>query len=204
MAIDESVWQLMKERLGYNDEEMKKFRENPRNSEVLAKAQVLSNKTIVAEVVESKNCNSQHKVGDRFIFDAVGNLLTSKNPKRICIFALERLASMIFAIDELIYAGVDPNESDGTYTNLATLNARDYDGGTALLPQMDEAYVAVESNPSMGVNKSVNVNNADPGENITFTLRIDNFGSTILTIESVVDTIPPGFSLQSQLFPIYS
>lgn len=100
----------MKERLGYNDEEMKKFRENPRNAEVLAKAQVLSNKTIVAEVVESKGCNSQHKVGDRFIFDAVGNLLTSKNPKRICIFALERLASMIFAIDELIYAGVDPNE----------------------------------------------------------------------------------------------
>ena len=110
VAIDESVWQLMKERLGYNDEEMKKFRENPRNSEVLAKAQVLSNKTIVAEVVESKNCNSQHKVGDRFIFDAVGNLITSKNPKRICIFALERLFPIIFAVDELIYAGVDPNE----------------------------------------------------------------------------------------------
>lgn len=110
MVIDESVWQLMKERLGYDDEEMKKFKDDPRNAEVLAKAQALSNMTIVAEVIESNNCNSQHKVGDKFIFDAVGNLLTSKNPKRICIFALARLAMIIFAVDELIYAGVDPNE----------------------------------------------------------------------------------------------
>jgi len=110
MVIDESVWQYMKERLGYDDEEMRKFRENPRNSEVLGKAHVLSNKTIIAEIVESKGCNSQHKVGDRFTFDVVGNLLTSKNPKRICIFALARLAPIIFAVDELIYAGIDPDK----------------------------------------------------------------------------------------------
>lgn len=100
----------MKEHLGYNDEEMKRFRENPRNAAVLAKGQELLNKTIVVEVVESKGCNSQHKVGDKFIFDGAGNLLTKKNPKRTCIYALAPVAQMIFATNELIYAGADPNK----------------------------------------------------------------------------------------------
>ena len=110
MVVDESVWQYMQQRLGYSDEEMKKFRENPRNIEVLSKTDELLNITIVVEVVESKNCNSQHKIGDRFIFDGVGNLLTKKNPKRICIYALAGLSKLIFAINELIYAGVNPNK----------------------------------------------------------------------------------------------
>ena len=110
MNVDESIWHYMKEHLGYNDEEMKRFRENPRNADVLAKGQELLNKTIVVEVVESKGCNSQHKVGDKFIFDGAGNLLTKKNPKRICIYALAPVAQMIFATNELIYAGADPNK----------------------------------------------------------------------------------------------
>jgi len=109
VEVDESVWQFMKKHLGYNDEEMKKFRGNPRNADVLAKAPELLDKTIVVEVVESRGCNSQHKVGDKFIFDGAGNLLTKKNLKRICIYALAPLAQAIFAINELIYAGVDPN-----------------------------------------------------------------------------------------------
>jgi len=79
VGVDESVWQFMKKHLGYNVEEMKKFRENTRNVDVLAKAPELTNKTIIVEVVESKGCNSQHKVGDKFIFDGAGNLLTKKN-----------------------------------------------------------------------------------------------------------------------------
>jgi uncharacterized repeat protein (TIGR04076 family) len=110
VVVDESLWKSIQAHLGYNDEEMERFRKNPRNLDVLAKAPELLNKTIVAEVVESKNCNSQHKVGDRFIFDGAGNLLTAKNPKKICVYALAELPKFIFAINELIYAGVDPNK----------------------------------------------------------------------------------------------
>lgn len=110
MVVDESLWKSIQAHLGYNDEEMERFRKNPRNLDVLAKLPELLNKTIVAEVVESKNCNSQHKVGDRFIFDGAGNLLTKKNPKKICIYALAELPKFIFAINELIYAGVDPSK----------------------------------------------------------------------------------------------
>jgi uncharacterized repeat protein (TIGR04076 family) len=107
---DAAKWKLVKAHLGYNDVEMTLFRENPRNEYVLSKAPVLLNKTIVLTVVESHGCNSQHKVGDKFFFDGAGNLLTKRCPKKVCIYALSAATSMIFASNELFYAGVDPNE----------------------------------------------------------------------------------------------
>ena len=110
MKMDEGTWKTVQQRLGYNDEEMKKFRENQRNADILAKAPALMNKTIVARVVESHGCNSEHKVGDKFYFDGSGNLITKLCPKRICIYALSSIAGLIFTSNELFYAGIDPNE----------------------------------------------------------------------------------------------
>ena len=108
--IEQGVWDFMQNHLSYSNEEMKTFRENPRNADVLKKAAALMDKTIVLEVVESKGCNSQHKVGDKFYFDGAGNLITKMSPERICIYALNSMTSPIFAANELLYAGVDPNE----------------------------------------------------------------------------------------------
>lgn len=110
MKLDEKTWKNFQQHVGYTDEEMKRFRENPRNEDVLTKASGLMNKTIVAKVVDSKGCNSQHKVGDKFYFDGAGNLLTQLGPKRICIYALNAVGQLIFASNELFYAGIDPNE----------------------------------------------------------------------------------------------
>jgi len=103
-------WKIMKERLGYDKEEMKIFRENPRNEDILSKAPSLMDKTIVIEVVDSHGCNSEHKVGDKFYFDGAGNLLTKLCPKKVCIYALNAVTGLIFTSNELFYAGVDPNE----------------------------------------------------------------------------------------------
>src|SRR3990172_8461936 len=103
-------WKVMKERLGYTEEEMTVFRDNPRNDDVLSKAPALMNKTIVLEVVESHGCNSQHKVGDKLFFDGAGNLLADRCPKKVCIYALNASAQMVFSAGELFLAGVDPNE----------------------------------------------------------------------------------------------
>jgi uncharacterized repeat protein (TIGR04076 family) len=103
-------WKVMKKRLGYSDEEMELFKKNPRNDDLLCKAPELMNKIIVAEVVESHGCNSQHKVGDRFYFDGAGNLLTDLCPDMVCIYALNAITPQIFASNELFYAGADPNE----------------------------------------------------------------------------------------------
>ena len=115
MGIDDegwkaTKWEIIQKRLGYNDEEMKKFRENPRNEDILSKVPGLVSKTIIAEVIDSHGCNTQHKVGDKFHFDSAGNLLTALGPKRICVYALNAILPQIFTATEFLYAGIDPNE----------------------------------------------------------------------------------------------
>ena len=70
----------------------------------------LMDKTIIVEVVDSHGCNSQHEVGDKLYFDGAGNLLTKLCPKKVCIYALNAATGLIFTANELVYAGVDPNE----------------------------------------------------------------------------------------------
>ena len=110
MKINEDLWKFYQKHLGYTDEEMKKFKENPRNVDVVSKAPALMNKTIVIEVVSARGCNSQHKAGDKFYFDGSGNLLTKLCPKRICFGALNAMPTLIAMTHELFYAGIDPNE----------------------------------------------------------------------------------------------
>jgi len=110
MKVEEDTWKFIQQHLGYTDEELELFRNNPRIVDMISKAPGLMNKTIIAEVVESHGCNSQHKVGDRFYFDGAGNLLTKLNPKRICIHALSVLSAPIMVVNELFYAGADPND----------------------------------------------------------------------------------------------
>ncbi|MFX1409678.1 MAG: hypothetical protein ACFFA6_04965 [Promethearchaeota archaeon] len=110
--INEEIKSFIQNHLDYTDEEMKIFLENPKNIKILAKAPKIMNKTIVIEVMKSHGCNSQHKVGDKFYFDGMGNLLTKLSPKRICISALSAVEKLIYASTALIYAGADPNEME--------------------------------------------------------------------------------------------
>ncbi len=110
MKVDEAAWKAIQKHFDYTDEEMKVFMENPRNLDVLSKALLFANKTIIFEVVDAHGCNSQHKKGDRFCFDGAGNLLAKRSPDRICIYALNAASGLIFAAGELLMAGIDPNE----------------------------------------------------------------------------------------------
>ncbi|MCP4599906.1 MAG: TIGR04076 family protein [Proteobacteria bacterium] len=103
-------WGYLKKHLGYSAEEMKHFRSNPRNENILSSAPTIMSKRIIARVVESHGCNSQHRVGDQFHFDGFGNLLTRRCPKRVCVYAINAIVPQIFAAHELMHAGVDPNE----------------------------------------------------------------------------------------------
>lgn len=108
--IPEQVWELMKEHLDYSDEEIELFKKNPRNTKVMKTAQDMQNKTIVFEVVKSEGCNSQHKVGTKFYFSGDGNLVSKMAPPKICAFIMPNMTQMVYGIQELLYAGVDPNE----------------------------------------------------------------------------------------------
>ena len=110
MGIDERIWKVMQKRLGYSDEEMAQFKADPRNADVISKGAGLADKRVVLEVVESHGCNTRHQVGDRFTFDAFGNLLTGLCPEKVCGYSLNAALMMVFAANEMLYAGVDPNE----------------------------------------------------------------------------------------------
>lgn len=110
MKIDEQVWAMFQQRLGYTDEEIAQFRADPRNQECLGKAPELMNKTITAEVIHSHGCNSQHKVGDKFVMDGAGNLISKLCPKRMCVHLVQSFSQAAFAANELLYVGVDPNK----------------------------------------------------------------------------------------------
>lgn len=110
MKNGENVWDFFQNHLGYNDEEMKIFKEDPKNEGILSKSDELMNKTIVVEVIESHGCNSQHKVGDKFYLDGAGNFISKLCPKRMCAFALSSFGGTVFGMHELFYAGVEPNK----------------------------------------------------------------------------------------------
>jgi uncharacterized repeat protein (TIGR04076 family) len=77
---------------------------------VLSKSAELMKKIIILEVVEAHGCNSGYKVGDRIYFDGAGNLLTKMCPRRVCGYSLNAALMMVYASNEMTYAGVDPNE----------------------------------------------------------------------------------------------
>ena len=108
--IDDRLLKIIQRRLGYTDQEFEKFKNEPRNIELIAKSKEYAEKYIVLKVVDSHGCNSNHKVGDKFYFDFAGNILTDLCPKRICGYALNNALMLVYTANEMIYAGVDPHE----------------------------------------------------------------------------------------------
>ncbi|MDD5223356.1 MAG: hypothetical protein PHE84_05145 [bacterium] len=106
--LNEAVWKIMQDKLGYTEEEAKKFKNNPRNVKVMKAAEALMNKTIIFEVVKSHGCNIEHKVGDKFYFGAEGYMLAHKGPKKVCPFILPAMSRLVWVIQERIYEGLDP------------------------------------------------------------------------------------------------
>lgn len=108
--VSKAMWDILQQHLGYNEDEMKLFRENPRNESAVLKLPVLLNSKFVFEIMESHGCGCQHKKGDKIYFDGLGQLIPELSPKRICAFSISAVSQIIFTAQELIYAGVNPND----------------------------------------------------------------------------------------------
>lgn len=106
--VNPEIWKYMQRRLGYTDEELEEFRNNPRNRKIMEKSADMLNKTVVFEVVRSQGCNIEHKAGDKFFFSAEGYMLAHKGPKKVCPYILPSMARMMWVIQERIYEGLDP------------------------------------------------------------------------------------------------
>jgi uncharacterized repeat protein (TIGR04076 family) len=107
---DEMIKQFGK-RVGYSETELEKFKEGGhrvRQVERLSQASKLY--TITAEVVKSRGCNSDYKIGDKFIMDVDGNFISKLCPKRMCVYLISQLSIPVALINERLSEGLEPDQ----------------------------------------------------------------------------------------------
>lgn len=105
----EEIWRRFQKHMGYSDEEMEVFRSDPEKVRMVTQTPEMVKCRVIAEVIESHGCHSQHKVGDRFVMTPGGQLITEASPGRICMSALAALSHVIPAIQERLVSKSNPN-----------------------------------------------------------------------------------------------
>jgi len=97
--------------LGYTDEQVANLKQNQINYINGIREHIKYN--LVAEVVESKNCGWQAKVGDRIVLRGLGGLVPADctNKEGFCIWALAALLPYSMIMLDRASSGMDPNES---------------------------------------------------------------------------------------------
>ena len=99
------------ERVGYTEPEIVMFHEGShRIRQVSRLSRAAAKYSIKAEVVESKNCNSGHKVGQTLILDVDGNLISKLCPKKMCVYLISQLTIPVALINERMSEGLEPND----------------------------------------------------------------------------------------------
>jgi len=107
----EKVVERYGQRVGYTKAEVERFHEGGhRIRHVSHLSQVAAKYSVQAEVINSKNCNSGHTVGQTFILDVDGNFITKLCPSRMCVYLISQLTIPVALINERLGEGLEPND----------------------------------------------------------------------------------------------
>jgi len=99
------------QRVGYTETEVGVFHEGGhRIRHVKRLSRTAAKYSIQAEVINAKNCNSGHTVGQTFILDVDGNLISKLCPKKMCVYLISQLVIPVALIDERLSEGLEPND----------------------------------------------------------------------------------------------
>jgi uncharacterized repeat protein (TIGR04076 family) len=105
----EEIWKRFQKHMGYSDEEMRIFRSDPEKVRMVTETPEFIKYRVIAEVIEAQGCHAGHKVGDKFIMTAGGQLLAEASPKRMCMFALGPVAGVLPVIYDRLITKSDPD-----------------------------------------------------------------------------------------------
>jgi len=105
----EEIWRRFQKHMGYTDEEMEIFKSDPHRVKMVTETPDFIKCRVVAEVIESHGCHSQHRVGDKFILTPGGQLIADQCPPRICLSALAAISRLMPAISERLVSKSDPD-----------------------------------------------------------------------------------------------
>jgi len=104
----EGVWRRFQKHMAYTDEEMEIFRSDPEKVRMVTQTPEFVKCRVIAEVIESHGCHARHRVGDRFVMTAGGQLIAEECPKRMCMFAIGQVSNILPAIYERFISKSDP------------------------------------------------------------------------------------------------
>ncbi len=104
------IAEIIRKRLNLDNQEWTIIEQNPKFQTLFKNTIEASKYRLVAEVIDSKGCQTGHVIAQRLIFDNSSNLLTKENPDRICSFLMPNLTVPINAFFENMMNGRDPNE----------------------------------------------------------------------------------------------
>ncbi len=110
MEINTNLLETFKNMLGYSDEELAKWKADPRNLRVASLMPEFAKYRVVVEVLKSHGCVMNHKVGDKFCFTGSGALLCNEGPPHICAGALAPVLPFALRVLDKIGAGLDPTQ----------------------------------------------------------------------------------------------
>jgi hypothetical protein len=109
--MTEKLIQRYGQRVGYTQTEVERFHEGGhRIRQVSRLSRAAAKYSIQAEVVDSKNCNSGHTVGQTLILDVDGNFMTKLCPNRMCVYMISQLTIPVALINERLSEGLEPND----------------------------------------------------------------------------------------------
>jgi uncharacterized repeat protein (TIGR04076 family) len=104
----EKMLKRFQQHMGYNDQEMEVFKSDPTRVKMVTETPEFVKKRIIAEVVESHSCHAGHNVGQKFIMDGNGQLISRECPAKMCVFAVSALEPQINVVYSNFINHTDP------------------------------------------------------------------------------------------------
>jgi uncharacterized repeat protein (TIGR04076 family) len=109
--MSENIIKRYGQRVGYTESEVERFYEGGhRIRQVSRLARAAAKYSIKAEVVNAKNCNSGHTLGQTFILDVDGNFISKLCPNKMCVYLISQLTVPVALINERLSEDLEPND----------------------------------------------------------------------------------------------
>ena len=102
------IWKLFQSHMENTDQEMEVIQSDPLKVKVVTETPEFVTCRVIAEVIESHGCHAKHRVGDRFVMTAGGQLIADECPKGMCVSAVAEISKVLPAIYERLINKTDP------------------------------------------------------------------------------------------------
>jgi hypothetical protein len=113
--LEERIKEDLKSGCGYNEDELKNFEQNKKLYEIVTKAHpTLCFKKMIVTCVEAENCG-YNKIGDRYVFGALGRLIKDETCEKPCLFAMVNFLHFTYMAYDRAASGADLSDMHFEY-----------------------------------------------------------------------------------------